>query len=42
MMEMFLLQLPASEYDLWVAQLGTGIIFAIGGWILLKNFGFIE
>lgn len=42
MIETFFLQLPASEWDLWVAQVGTGLVFAVAGWILLKSLGFIE
>ncbi|KKN67090.1 hypothetical protein LCGC14_0464370 [marine sediment metagenome] len=34
--------LPATEWDLWVAQIGTGLILAVGGWILLKSLGFVE
>ncbi len=42
MIETFLLQLPMNEWDLWLPQIFTGAIFAVGGYILLKSFGFIE
>lgn len=40
---MFLIAgLPVTAMDLWIAQVGTGAVFAAGGWFLLKYMGFIE